>query len=48
MAGDIYPFTNAAIDTLALDPQLQKTWKYISGGLSHDPVALMRAYLNIK
>ncbi|KAJ6041645.1 hypothetical protein N7460_007035 [Penicillium canescens] len=47
-AGDVYPFTNSAVDTLALDPQLRKTWQYVGGGLSHDPVALMRAYLNMK
>ncbi|PVH90217.1 hypothetical protein DM02DRAFT_665366 [Periconia macrospinosa] len=26
-AGNIYPFTNAAIETLALDPKLRKTWQ---------------------
>ncbi|KAJ5549853.1 hypothetical protein N7535_002204 [Penicillium sp. DV-2018c] len=47
-AGDVYPFTNTALDTLALDPQLRKTWQQVGGGLSHDPVALMRAYLSMK
>lgn len=47
-AGDAYPFTNPALDTLALDPQLSKTWQHVGGGLSHNPVALMRAYLHMK
>ncbi|KAJ5100164.1 hypothetical protein N7532_007165 [Penicillium argentinense] len=47
-AGDVYPFSNPSLETLALDPQLRKTWQYVGGGLSHDPIALMRAYLNIK
>ncbi|KAJ6050763.1 uncharacterized protein N7446_010872 [Penicillium canescens] len=47
-AGDVYPFSNPALETLALDPQLRKTWQQVGGGLSHDPVALMRAYLNMK
>lgn len=47
-AGNVYPFTNTALETLALDPQLRKTWQSVGGGLSHDPVALMRAYLYTK
>jgi hypothetical protein len=47
-AGNTYPFTNTAIETLALDPGLRKTWQSIGRGLSHDPVALMRAYLYTK
>ncbi|PVH90971.1 hypothetical protein DM02DRAFT_664466 [Periconia macrospinosa] len=47
-AGNIYPFTNVAIETLALDPKLQKTWQHVRVGLSHDPVALIRAYLYTK
>ncbi|KAJ6047285.1 uncharacterized protein N7446_012119 [Penicillium canescens] len=47
-AGDVYPFSNPALETLALDPQLRKTWQYVGGGLSHDPIALRRAYLNMK
>ncbi|KAJ6045531.1 hypothetical protein N7499_003469 [Penicillium canescens] len=47
-AGDAYPFSNPALETLALDPQLRKTWQYVGGGLSHDPIALIRAYLNMK
>ena len=34
-AGNQYPFTNAAIETLALDPQLRKTWQHVGAGLSH-------------
>jgi len=47
-AGNVYPFTNAAIETLALDPQLRKTWQQVRAGLSHDPIALTRAYLYTK
>jgi hypothetical protein len=47
-AGNQYPFTNTAIETLALDPQLQKTWQHVRAGLSHDPIALMKAYLYVK
>ncbi|PVH90385.1 hypothetical protein DM02DRAFT_547899, partial [Periconia macrospinosa] len=47
-AGNVYPFTNAAIETLALDPKLRKTWQHVGAGLSHDPVALIRAYLYTK
>ena len=47
-AGNQYPFTNTAIETLALDPQLRKTWQHVGAGLSHDPVALMKAYLYAK
>ncbi|KAL7903984.1 hypothetical protein GGI35DRAFT_484874 [Trichoderma velutinum] len=38
-AGNVYPFTNAAIETLALDKKLRKTWELVGGGLSHQPVA---------
>ena len=47
-AGNIYPFASTAIETLALDPQLQKTWQHVGGALSHDPVALIKAYLYAK
>src|SRR4051812_18398106 len=47
-AGNVYPFTNAAIETLALDPKLRKTWQQVGAGLSHDPIALIRAYLYTK
>lgn len=47
-AGNQYPFSNAAIETLALDLQLQKTWQHVGAGLSHDPVALIKAYLYAK
>jgi hypothetical protein len=47
-AGNIYPFTNTGVETLALDPQLRKTWQTVGGGLSHNPVALNRAYLTTK
>jgi hypothetical protein len=47
-AGNQYPFTNAAIETLALDPQLRKTWQHVGAGLSHDPIALIKAYLYAK
>ena len=47
-AGNQYPFKNTAIETLALDPQLQKTWQHVGAGLSHDPVALVKAYLYAK
>ena len=41
VAGDVYPFSNLTLETLALDPQLCKTWQYVGGGLSHDPIVLM-------
>ena len=47
-AGNQYPFTNTAIKTLALDPQLRKTWQHVGAGLSHDPIALVKAYLYAK
>jgi hypothetical protein len=47
-AADQYPFENAAIETLALDPQLRKTWQHVGAGLSHDPIALFKAYLYSK
>ncbi|KAL7903798.1 hypothetical protein GGI35DRAFT_491555 [Trichoderma velutinum] len=47
-AGNVYPFTNAAIETLALDKKLRKTWELVGGGLSHQPVALVKAYLYTK
>lgn len=47
-AGDVYPFTNTAIETLALDRKLRKTWALVGGGLSHNPAALMKAYLHTK
>lgn len=47
-AGNTYPFTNPAIETLALDKQLRKTWELVGGGLSHQPAALLKAYLYMK
>ncbi|KAL4767181.1 hypothetical protein BDW60DRAFT_200641 [Aspergillus nidulans var. acristatus] len=47
-AGNIYPFTNSAIKSLALDPKLQKTWQLVGKGLSHDPVSLICTYLYTK
>jgi hypothetical protein len=47
-AGNVYPFTNTAIETLALDKKLRKTWELIGGGLSHQPAALIKAYLYTK
>lgn len=47
-AGNIYPFANTAIETLTLDPKLQKTWQHVGGALSHNPIALIKAYLYAK
>jgi hypothetical protein len=47
-AGNQYPFTNTAIETLALDSQLRKTWQYVRAGLSYNPVTLIKAYLYTK
>lgn len=47
-AGNVYLFTNAAIETLALGKKLRKTWETVGGGLSYKPAALMKAYLYIK
>jgi hypothetical protein len=43
-AGNVYPFTNAAIETLALDKKLRRTWELIGGALSHQPAGLIKAY----
>ncbi|WAO97147.1 Hypothetical protein NCS54_01486100 [Fusarium falciforme] len=34
-AGNIYLFTNTAIETLALDKKLRRTWELVGGALSH-------------
>ncbi|RKK10425.1 hypothetical protein BFJ66_g16164 [Fusarium oxysporum f. sp. cepae] len=47
-AGNVYPFANTAIETLALDKKLRKTWGLVGGGLSHQPAALIKAYLYTK
>ncbi|KAH7111566.1 hypothetical protein EDB81DRAFT_894279 [Dactylonectria macrodidyma] len=47
-AGNVYPFTNSAIETLALDKKLRKTWELVGGGLSHQPAAFIKAYLYTK
>ncbi|KAJ4222866.1 hypothetical protein NW757_014389 [Fusarium falciforme] len=47
-AGNVYPFTNTAIETLALDKKLRKTWELVGGGLSHQPAALIKAHLYTK
>ncbi|EKJ68583.1 hypothetical protein FPSE_11241 [Fusarium pseudograminearum CS3096] len=47
-AGNVYPFTNTAIETLALDKKLRKTWELVGGGLSNQPAALIKAYLYTK
>jgi hypothetical protein len=47
-AGNVYPFTNTAIETLALDKSLRRRWELVGGGLSHNPTALMKAYLYTK
>lgn len=47
-AGNIYPFTNGAIETLALDKKPRRIWELVGGGLSHQPAALMKAYLYTK
>ena len=44
----MYPFCNTAIETLSLDKSLQRTWELVGGGLSHDPTALVKAYLYTK
>lgn len=43
----MYPFTNPAIESLALDKKLRKTWELVGGGLSHQPV-VVKAYLYTK
>jgi hypothetical protein len=47
-AGNVYPFTNTAIEALALDKKLRRTWELVGGALSHQPAALMKAYLYTK
>ncbi|OQD78036.1 hypothetical protein PENANT_c095G09300 [Penicillium antarcticum] len=33
-AEDVYPYSNPALKTLALDPQLRKTWQHVEGHLN--------------
>ena len=47
-AGDVYPFANNAIEALALDRKLRRTWELVGKGLSHNPVALIKGYLYAK
>ncbi len=47
-AGNQYPFRNMATETLGLDGKLRKMWQQVGGGLSHDPVALIKGYLHAK
>ncbi|KAJ9292425.1 hypothetical protein DTO271G3_8792 [Paecilomyces variotii] len=46
--GDHYPFSNPALDTLALDRNLVRTWGYIGQAISHNPTILLRAYCHTK
>lgn len=46
-AGKVFPFTKRAIETLTLDKSLRKAWELV-GRLSHQPAALMKAYLYTK
>jgi len=47
-ASKTYPFTNSALDTLAVDPALLRAWQHIGRAVSHNPTALLRAYLHSK
>lgn len=47
-AGDQYPYANTAIETLALDEKLRRTWTQVGQGQSHHPTALLKAYLHCK
>ena len=47
-AGDTYPFANNAIEALALDRKLRRSWELVGKGLSHNPVALIKGYLYAK
>lgn len=47
-AGNHYPFSNPALDTLALDPGLVRMWRHVGGALSHSPLSILRAYLHTK
>lgn len=44
--GNVYPFTNPAIESLALDKKLRRTWELAGGALSHRLAA--KAYLYTK
>ena len=47
-AGNVDPFTNAAVETLVLDKKLRWTSELAGGDLSHNPVALIKAYMYTK
>ena len=47
-AGSTYPFANHALDTLALDAGLVRSWQHIGQAVSHSPQAILRAYVHAK
>jgi hypothetical protein len=47
-AGNHYPFANKALDTLALDPAMVRTWQHVGGAISHSPIVVLQAYLHTK
>lgn len=47
-AGNVYPFANQRLDTLALDPSMLRSWQHVGGAVSQSPLALIRAYIHTK
>lgn len=47
-AGKTYPFANPALDTLALDAGLVKSWQHLGRAISHSPASILRAYIHTK
>jgi hypothetical protein len=47
-AGKQYPFQNAQVDTLTVDPGMVRTWQHVGGAVSHSPLAVLQAYLHTK
>ena len=47
-AGSHYLFGHDQLDTLALDPQMARSWQHTSGAVSASPLAALQAYLHTK
>ncbi|KAL2848877.1 hypothetical protein BJY01DRAFT_246101 [Aspergillus pseudoustus] len=47
-AGSTNPFTSCALDTLALDAGLVRSWQHLGRAISHSPQTIVRAYLHAK
>lgn len=47
-AGKQYPFQNAQLDTIGIDPGMVRTWQHVGGAISHSPLAVLQAYTHTK